>query len=61
MHPLARRALDIVGGFYAFRSTDNAGVIRSQFLRVYNGLRESEVRTTQIGLPPGRERRMIDP
>lgn len=59
VHPLARQAVDLVGGYYAFRSTDNAGVIRSQFLRVYNGLREREVRTTLIGLPPGPEQRAI--
>lgn len=66
VHPLVRQALDLVGGYTAFRSTDVPGVIRSQFLRLYKDLRAGAVHEVQaapalpagpfrVGLPPAHD------
>lgn len=62
VHPLVRRALDLVGGYAAFRETDRPGVIRSQFGRAYADLRGVEVRHARVGpaLPAGPERRALE-
>lgn len=44
LHPLVKDALDLVGGAYAFKSSDNPSVVRGQFLNLY---RESRARTLE--------------
>lgn len=48
LHPLVRQALDLVGGTQAFRATDEPGVIRGQFGRLYREARASEMRGAQL-------------
>lgn len=49
VHPLVREALDRVGGWHAFRATDEAGVVRGQFMRIYRELRAGAIEGAQIG------------
>lgn len=35
LHPLAWRAYDFVGGWWAFRTSENPGILRSQFMNAY--------------------------
>jgi hypothetical protein len=49
VHPLVREAVDHVGGFHAFRATDEPAVVRGQFLRLFRDLRGRAVRDAQIG------------
>lgn len=39
VHPLVRAAVDHVGGFHAFRETQEAAVLRGQFGRLYREMR----------------------
>lgn len=59
LHPVARKALDHVGGFYAFKNTEPA-IIRGQFLRLYRDLRAREILAVQVRdlpeLDPGHNR-----
>jgi hypothetical protein len=52
--PLVREALNMVGGYHAWRVTDQPGVMRGQFLRVYRELRDVRIREAVVGeaLPP---------
>lgn len=61
VHPLVREALGLVGGFFAFKTTENAGITRSQFLRVYKDLRDGAVTSAQLGreLAAGPQRREL--
>ncbi|MFL5313057.1 MAG: hypothetical protein ACJ79H_21705 [Myxococcales bacterium] len=64
VHPLVREALDRVGGWHAFRATDEAGVVRGQFLRLYRDLRSTSVKEAQVGdlgLPAGPARLALEP
>lgn len=55
LHPAVREALDLVGGFAAFRAAEEPGVIRGQFARYYRERRGEAVQRVQAGtLPPGR-------
>lgn len=47
--PLVRQALDQVGGFSAFKTADEPGVVRGQFLRLYRETRAAAVVDVQIG------------
>jgi hypothetical protein len=47
VHELVEAALDQVGGYHAFRTTDEPGVIRGQFSRIYRGMREDTMRRCQ--------------
>lgn len=47
VHQDVKRALDHVGGFFAFRSTDDPSIVRGQFLRMYREIRAGRVRTLQ--------------
>lgn len=60
--PLVRQALDQVGGFSAFKTADEPGVIRGQFLRLYRETRAAAIHDTQIGtleLGAGPERKAL--
>lgn len=48
VHPLVRDALELAGGFYAFRRSDNPAVVRGQFAKLYRELRAGKVRDIQI-------------
>jgi hypothetical protein len=63
LHPLVRRAFDLVGGSQAFRATDEPGVIRGQFGRFYRELRAGETRDAQLAptLDPGNARVTLNP
>lgn len=52
IHPLVRTALEHVGGYHAFRSTDNPAVVRGQFLKLYRDLRGSTIRDYQTAPAP---------
>lgn len=53
--PAVREALDLVGGFAAFRAAEEPGVIRGQFTRYYRERRADAIRRVQAGtLAPGR-------
>jgi hypothetical protein len=56
VHPLVREAVNVVGGWHAVRTTDQPGVLRGQFLRVYRELRHARVGAYIAGdaaaLPP---------
>lgn len=60
VHPLVRHALDLVGGYSAFRTADDPGVVRGQFLRLFREARAAAVRDAQTGdlaaLPAAPER-----
>lgn len=49
VHPLVREALDQVGGWFAFRSADEPGVVRGQFLRLYKELRAAALADARLG------------
>lgn len=49
VHPLVQEALDLVGGYYAWKTTDNPAVIRGQFSKAYDELRGQAIRDAQIG------------
>lgn len=60
---LVRQALDGVGGFSAFRTSDRPDVVRGQFLRLYRDLRSNAIGQAQLGtlaLPPGHEQKRLD-
>lgn len=63
IHPVVLEAIRGVGGFHAFRSADEASVIRGQFGRLYRELRGSAIAAVQTGAlalpsaPTGRELR----
>lgn len=56
VHPLVREAVDHVGGFHAFRETQEAAMLRGQFGRFYRDLRARAVREYALEpvRPPGR-------
>ena len=49
VHPDVRHALDHVGGWHAFRTAEEPGVVRGQFLRLYRDRRAVEIRSVQSG------------
>lgn len=49
VHPLVREVLGHVGGFHAFRATEEQTVIRGQFLKLFRTSRAELVRSTQVG------------
>lgn len=49
IHPLVHDALVRVGGWHAFRTAENAEVIRGQFGRIYRDLRAEAIRVAQTG------------
>lgn len=63
-HPLVKAALDRVGGFPAFRASDDPTVIRGQFGRLYREERARALRNAQTGTlalpPPDPDRRLPD-
>lgn len=55
VHPTVKQALDLVGGFAAFRTAEESTIIRGQFLRLYKELREDTIHEATAGrlaLPP---------
>ena len=50
-HPLVRQALDLVGGSRAFSSSDEPGVVRGQFLRLFRDMRGREIREVTLDVP----------
>lgn len=65
LHPLVRDALGHVGGFSAFKTADEPGVVRGQFLRLFREVRAAAVRDAQLGdlaaLEPGERQRALSP
>jgi hypothetical protein len=64
VHPLVVRALEHVGGFHGYRSADEPGVVRGQFLRLYRDLRGRAIHDAKVGaieIEPGQERRALGP
>jgi hypothetical protein len=63
LHPLVRRAFDLVGGSQAFRATDEPGILRAQFLKAWRELRGAEIRDAQLAptLEPGNARVTLNP
>lgn len=57
LHPLTREAVDLVGGFQAFREARNPGAQRQSFLGIYRRLRERRLTETQTApaLPRGKD------
>lgn len=57
IHKLVLEVLDGVGGFYEFRTSEKPGMLRAQFLKLYDALRERAIRDAQVGsllaLPAG--------
>lgn len=51
MHPLVRSALNLVGGFAAWRVSEEPTVLRGQFCRLYREARVREMRDCQVGQP----------
>lgn len=51
MHPAVVDAVHAVGGFFSFRSAENPGVVRGQFLKLYRERRAAQVRKLTIGAP----------
>lgn len=47
VHPLVKKALDLVGGYPAFRTSEDPAVVRGQFGRIYRDLRAAEIRHVQ--------------
>lgn len=60
--PIVLKALDHVGGFHAFRSSDEPGVVRGQFLRLFKGMRDDAIRDVNVvaALPPGPALRALE-
>jgi hypothetical protein len=54
LHPLVREALEAVGGYHAWRVTDEPGVMRGQFSRIYREMRAARLNEFVVGdaLPP---------
>lgn len=64
VHPIVLDALAQVGGFAAFRTADEPGVVRGQFLRIFRDMRARAVREAQLGadlLPLGPTQRSLGP
>jgi hypothetical protein len=59
LHPLVKRALDLVGGVYSYRTAEEPTVIRGQFLRLYRSLREDAVQDASRALPSGEQQREL--
>lgn len=43
VHPTVRHALDLIGGYAAFRNAEEGAPVRGQFLRLYRELRDDAV------------------
>lgn len=55
VHPLVRRTVYSLGGYYAFRTSDKPSVLLGQFSRLYGEARSEalhEVRAPAAALPP---------
>lgn len=50
VHPddLVKKALDAVGGLHAWRTTENPGITRSQFLNMYREVRAASLRDLAV-------------
>lgn len=61
MHPIVKEALDQVGGAVAFRTSDEPGVVRGQFSRIYRDLRSGAIQDAQLApaLEPGPQTREL--
>lgn len=49
LDPLVLKALDHVGGFYSFKTSENPVAIRGQFMRLYRDLRTHTLQEAQVG------------
>lgn len=49
VHPLVLETVQRVGGFFAFRTADEPGVVRGQFGRLYRAERTAALRGCQVG------------
>lgn len=55
VHPTVKQALELVGGYGAFRTAEESTIVRGQFLRLYKELREDTLHDAAAGrlaLPP---------
>lgn len=55
-NPVVRRALELVGGSYAIRTSENPVAIRAHFMRVYDDLRREAVNAVASHGAPALER-----
>lgn len=63
VHPLAKRALDQVGGYPAFRTSSEPGVVLGQYNRIYREMRAAAIRDAQLApaVGPGSRPRELTP
>lgn len=62
VHPLVREAVNHVGGYSSFRSSDDPGVVRGQFGRLYREMRTRAIVEAQVGnLELGTGEQQLDP
>lgn len=55
VHKTVKQALDLVGGFGAFRTAEESTIVRGQFLRIYKEIRDDtlhEATAGRLALPP---------
>lgn len=52
IHPLVKEALDLVGGWAAFRTADEPTILRGQYLRIFREMSARAVRDVQLGTVP---------
>ena len=48
IHDLAREVRDLMGGAWTFKTTDEPGILRTQFLKLYTERREEALRTANV-------------
>lgn len=49
VHPVVRSCVEYVGGYHAFRTTDEGGRLRAQFARAYREARAAAIHDRQVG------------
>jgi hypothetical protein len=48
MHPFVKHVVKVFGGSYSIKSHENPSIIRAQFLKTYDELREKELRRANV-------------
>jgi hypothetical protein len=48
MHPFVKHVVKVFGGSYSIRNHENPSIIRAQFLKTYDDLREQELRRANV-------------
>ena len=49
VHPMVRRAIEHVGGWYTIRTTERIDTTRREFMRAYEQIRDDELRNVTLG------------